>query len=139
MEHSSPSSSPSSFVALAVVLIGATFVAGIIKWAFLNTWSNPVGNLVLLVLGVLALGWFLRALRRGSNLCRWLFTLLFVGGVATALLQPPTFGHSWEALFFWGQALVQLVAVAILFLPGVGQWFSHRNHTSSAPSQSEQS
>lgn len=129
MKQSPTASSPPSLVSLAVLLIAGTFAAGMVKWVCLSDWANPIGNLLLLFLGVLALGWLLKAIREGGNLWRLFFAFLFLGGVAITIVQPPTFIHSWELFFFWGQALVQLCASIMLFLPESARWFSRHRQT----------
>jgi uncharacterized membrane protein YhhN len=115
---------PPPTVSAAVLLIGFTLLAGIGKWALLNDWSRFVVSLLLLILGSFAVVWVLNRLRNGSNFWRWLFVVFLVGGVVMALLQPPSFQHTWEFPFFWIQALLQVLASVLLFHPRSTPWFS---------------
>jgi len=139
MNPHTDTSLPPFLVTVAVVLLGFPFAAGIVKWACLSSWSSPIANLLVLAIFILLVGWVLRSIRRGNNPLRWLFVVLFSIGVVEAWWQPQTFTYTWEPLFFWAQALIQLPALVILFLPESNRWFSRRRDAKNSIAVTEQS
>ncbi len=107
----------------AVLLIGATYFAGIAKWAWLNDWSHPVVDSLQLTVGTLVLAWALNRLRLGSRLWRWVYVLFFVWGVVDLSLWPPAAVGHWEVLFACGQVVLQCAGTVLLFAPSSNRYF----------------
>ena len=101
--------------------MGLSFALALITWVFTAKWQNPVVPVLMAVI-ICLMFLYCRAIYRGRSWARW---LLLIGTALGLWVAPQTLAHfnsQLEQIRYVVQAVLQVLAIVLLFLPESNRW-----------------
>ena len=125
-----PKPFPPRPVVIAVVLLAAGMLFGLVRSLQILQPMAPAPLLtlvyVVLAVGYVVLAALLFAIWRGYNWARWVCAAMTLLGLARAVQALTSSDSAWLALETALPPLVQIVAMALLFVRASDAWFKRR-------------